>query len=159
MLFDKFLLDLILPNLKQRLIECNIVPNEETKVSFYYQRPPTLRIQPGPSTQTVPTHCDSEYGHQDGEINFWMPLTDLNLTQTDLLVESFPKKKDYSPLNVRFGEIASFHGSSLYHYVPSNKTKYTRVSLDFRVGLKGYFDPKWRMRGTLADHSRKKVNF
>ena len=27
-------------------------------------------------------HADERYGHQAGEINFWMPLTDYKLTRT-----------------------------------------------------------------------------
>jgi len=81
-------------------------------------------------------------------------LTDKNLTQTDLYVESIPNKNDYTPLDVNFGQVALFHGTSLRHYVPPNTTRFTRVSLDFRVGIEGYFDTKWRMRGTLDDHNR-----
>jgi len=155
--FDTFVQSFILQALKQRLIECGVIANENTETTFYYQRPPTLRIQPGPSSQHVPKHCDSEYGHQDGEINFWIPLTDRNLTQTDLHVESAPGKHDYTPLGVLFGQLASFHGTTLRHYVPPNTTHFTRVSLDFRVGIKGYFDYKWRMRGTVLDHTRKEL--
>ena len=44
---------------------------------FYYQFPPTLRLQPGPSSRIGGrAHCDANYGHQDGEVNFWLPLTD-----------------------------------------------------------------------------------
>ena len=45
-------------------------------LTFYVQRPPTLRLQPGPSAFTVRPHNDAEYGHQPGELNFWLPLTD-----------------------------------------------------------------------------------
>jgi len=62
--FDSFVQTFILPTLKERLIQCGVVTNESEKTTFYYQRPPTIRIQPGPSSQVVPRHCDSEYGHQ-----------------------------------------------------------------------------------------------
>ena len=45
-------------------------------LTFYVQRPPTLRLQPGPSAFSVRPHSDAEYGHQPGELNFWVPLTD-----------------------------------------------------------------------------------
>ena len=45
--------------------------------AFYYQHPPTLWRQPGPSTRHVRRHHDAENGHQRGELNLWMPLTDL----------------------------------------------------------------------------------
>ena len=31
------------------------------------------------------------------------------------------------------------------------------MSLDFRIGVEGYFDPAWMMRGTKADHNRREV--
>ena len=42
---------------------------------FWFQCPPTVRIQPGPSDQFVNPHSDAKYGHQAGELNFWMPLS------------------------------------------------------------------------------------
>lgn len=44
-----------------------------------------------------------------------------------------------------------------WHHVPANSTAHTRMSLDFRIGVEGYFDPKWTMRGTKADHNRREV--
>ena len=125
--------------------------------AFYYQYPPTLRLQPGRSTRHVRPHCDAEYGHQPGEVNFWMPLTSLSQTRTTLWVESKPGADDASPINVDFGEIVAFHGSLCRHHVPPNTSDCTRVSLDFRIGVEGYYDPGWSMRGTLEDHNRRRV--
>lgn len=155
--FDRLVTETVLPWLKQRLVDCGFVENDSISTSFYYQRPPTLRLQPGPSDSVVKAHCDSIYGHQDGELNFWLPLTNTALTNTHLWAESMPNKGDYRPLKVQHGEIVSFHGSYCSHYVPANKTSYTRASLDFRVGIEGLFDPKWSMIGTKADHNRREV--
>ena len=43
------------------------------------------------------------------------------------------------------------------YQVPANPSDCTRVSLDFRVGVEGHFDPHWSMRGTKADHCRAQV--
>lgn len=155
-LFDDFLSTFIIPWIKGQLISIGITEENQEDI-FYYQRPPTLRLQPGPSSLFVFPHCDADYGHQDGELNFWMPLTDSSLTETDLWVESEPGKEDFEPLGITIGEVAAFHGSSCRHYVPANPTSNTRVSLDFRVGIKGFFDPNWKMLGTKADHNRKEV--
>ena len=45
----------------------------------------------------------------------------------------------------------------LPNQVPANPSDCTRVSLDFRVGVEGHFDPQWSMRGTKADHCRMQV--
>jgi hypothetical protein len=86
-----------------------------------------------------------------------MPLSDPKLTKTDLWSESEPGKEDFAPLGPMAGEVVSFHGSSCKHYVPANTSNFTRVSLDFRIGVEPYFDAKWKMPGTMSDHIRKKV--
>lgn len=155
--FDRIVMEVVLPWLKAHLAECGFLDDEVTPTTFYYQRPPTLRLQPGPSKAVVKPHCDSIYGHQDGELNFWLPLMDNDLTGTYLWAESMPNRGDYRPLKVKYGEIASFHGSYCRHYVPANLTSYTRASIDFRVGIQGLFDPEWEMIGTRADHNRREV--
>ena len=124
---------------------------------FFVQCPPTLRLQPGPSTRAVRQHCDSEYGHQPGEVNFWMPLTDREETGTTLQVESAPGAGDFQALHLGVGQVGAFHGSTCRHFVPPNASNATRVSLDFRVGPEGYFDPQWSMSGTRAEHGRLEV--
>jgi hypothetical protein len=152
--FDDFVHDAVLPYLKQRLVAVDAIPNEPGSVLFYYQRPPTLRLQPGPAWAQVKPHNDAEYGHQNGELNFWVPLTDRQMTGVDLHCESEYMKGDYHPVVARPGEVISFHGSSCRHYVNTNATPFTRVSFDFRVGVEGFFDPHWEMQGTTDDHLR-----
>lgn len=155
-LFDRFLEEVVLPNFKQRLVDISAAEQNEA-ITFYYQRPPTLRIQPGPARAYVKAHDDAEYGHQNGELNFWLPLTSHKKTGVDLWVESKHGAGDYHQVGANVGEVLSFHGSTCRHYVNSNHSLWTRMSLDFRVGVSGYFEPNWQMNGTTADHSRRKV--
>jgi len=154
-MFDEMLEKKLLPVLKQRLVACGAVGSETTKIKFYIQRPPTLRLQPGPSSRYVRPHRDHEYGHQDGEINFWLPLTDPRETGVDLEVESAPDLGDFARTNAAIGQAVAFHGTSKKHKVGPNASHATRASIDFRVGIETYFDPKWSMAGTKADHDRK----
>ncbi|KAI2494934.1 hypothetical protein MHU86_19579 [Fragilaria crotonensis] len=172
-LFDEFVVDCILPHLKQQVlnnVSNSLGPTDSSSdpMIFYYQRPPTLRLQPGPARAYVKPHCDSEYGHQEGELNFWLPLTDRALTQVDLHVEprnatsdpgSLPRdgRDECVPVPVEVGQVLSFHGTSRKHFVNSNTTRFTRVSMDFRVGVEGYFDAAWEMVGTTSDHTRLRV--
>ena len=155
--FDRLVTERILPYIKDRLIDSGTV-EKETSVRFYYQRPPTLRLQPGPAWCAVKPHNDAEYGHQNGEVNFWIPLTDRSLTGVDLWCESSFKNGDYRPIPARPGEIIAFHGSSCRHYVNSNTSSHTRASIDFRVGVEGFFDHEWQMKGTKEDHSRSEAD-
>ena len=105
----------------------------------------------------VRPHNDAEYGHQNGELNMWVPLTDRSLTGVDLWSERTFEEGEYHPIAAKVGEVISWHGSSRKHYVPHNSSVNTRVSLDFRIGVEGYFDPFWEMQGTTDDHTHKKV--
>ena len=161
-LFDKFVEEVALPYFKRRLIAARdgtIDGNDEcdTPITFYYQRPPTMRLQPGPGWAKVKPHNDAEYGHQNGELNFWIPLTDRSLTGVDLWSETTFKSDDYHPIEAKVGQAISFHGSSCRHFVNANSSTNTRVSLDFRVGAQGFFDPYWQMKGTTDDHGRREV--
>jgi hypothetical protein len=159
-LFDRFVSEVALPHIKRRLVASDDgagVVEEDSPLTFYYQRPPTLRLQPGPGWAKVKPHNDAEYGHQNGELNFWVPLTDRSLTGVDLFSESSFQADDYHPIPACFGEAVSFHGSSCRHYVNANTANCTRVSLDFRIGVQGFFDPFWQMQGTTNDHGRREV--
>lgn len=154
--FDSFVAASVIPHLKGRLVAADAAEADKP-LTFHVQRPPTLRLQPGPSTFTVRPHRDAEYGHQPGELNFWLPLTDVARTRTTLWAESAPGAADDQPLDATLGEAVAFFGTGCRHHVPANPSDCTRVSLDFRVGVEGHFDPKWSMRGTRADHSRAQV--
>jgi hypothetical protein len=66
--FDRFVLGVVLPNIKRRLVDLGLASEAAGSVKFYYQRPPTLRLQPGPAWARVKPHSDAEYGHQNGEL-------------------------------------------------------------------------------------------
>eukprot|EP00588_Corethron_pennatum_P028712 CAMPEP_0194333764 /NCGR_PEP_ID=MMETSP0171-20130528/63919_1 /TAXON_ID=218684 /ORGANISM="Corethron pennatum, Strain L29A3" /LENGTH=282 /DNA_ID=CAMNT_0039096137 /DNA_START=14 /DNA_END=858 /DNA_ORIENTATION=- len=116
-LLDDFVKQVVLPHLKCRLLSLDAGLAEdlsqrrgadggdEHTLAFHYQRPPTLRLQPGPSTRHVRTHADSEYGHQPGELNFWMPLTSLEETRTTLWAESAAGRGDFAPFEVTYGQV------------------------------------------------------
>ena len=86
-LYDRFVREVCVVHMKRRLADCGFCALD-APVKFYCQRPPTLRLQPGPSERHVGRHNDAKYGHQNGEVNFWLPLTSLAETRTTLWLES-----------------------------------------------------------------------
>ena len=48
-------------------------------------------------------------------------------------VESREDRGDFAPMECRYGELIQWDGSNLMHGNKVNKTKKTRISVDFRV--------------------------
>ena len=72
-------------------------------------------------------HTDAEYGHQPGEVNFWMPLTYLDETST-LWAETAPDKGDWYPILAQIGQAWHFPGSVCRHFTKPNISGRTRIS-------------------------------
>lgn len=118
-LYDKFIKDVIV-----NLIPCN----------FIYQITPSFRIQYQDNLAAPEFHIDTQPGfdHPEGEINFILPLTNMFDTNS-LWIESEPGKKDFKVEKVDYGEFLIFNGAKKTHGNKINKTKQTRVSIDFRI--------------------------
>ena len=54
---------------------------------FYIQRVPSFRLHFPRSRAVGEPHTDWQYGHQFGELNFWLPLTDARNTSTMWVAE------------------------------------------------------------------------
>ena len=72
-------------------------------------------------------------------------------------MESSPKQGDFHALPVVYGQMAHFFGTKIRHFAPTNETELTRLSLDFRIGIEPYFDPKWVNKEAKAQHGRKRI--
>uniref|UniRef100_A0A0G4I7W7 Uncharacterized protein n=1 Tax=Chromera velia CCMP2878 TaxID=1169474 RepID=A0A0G4I7W7_9ALVE len=103
-------------------------------------------------------HNDAEYGHQPGEVNFWVPLTRCNPSNT-MWVESVPGRADWRPLLLHPGEALRFHGTFCRHFTRCNCSGVTRVSLDFRLAIEESFDAQWTLGGSNHKHDRKALQF
>jgi|EP00945_MAST-04E_sp_MAST-4E-sp1_P009025 hypothetical protein len=112
----------------------------EEDVAIVYQRRPTLRVGMPAKKPMGHPHCDYEYHHQPGEINFWIPLNSVFGSNT-LWTETAPGKGDFSPLVLQYGSAIRFWGNQCKHYTVANDSGKTRVSLDFRVIRADRFNP------------------
>ena len=110
-----------------------------------YQRSPTLRVSvPGIHDKAMGRpHRDYDYFHQTGEVNFWMPCTEVFGTNS-LYTESAVGRGDFHPLVLGYGKCVRFWGNQAWHYCVPNQEMTTRVSLDFRVIVKGRFNHEFR---------------
>jgi len=122
-LYDDFVCNVIAPQIDA------ILPCGGTVV---YQSLPCMRIHPGNSAALGPRHKDSDYEHQEGQINFWLPLVTVSGPNT-LYVETGEGTGVFEPLEMIYGQVARFYGNGCEHYTVANTSCVTRVSFDFRV--------------------------
>lgn len=127
---------------------------ETKEATILYQYPPTLRVFPSlsPPKALGRLHTDYDYGHQNGEINFWLPIVNIGGDNASLWSERTQGAKDFYPFCLKYGEIQRFHGVSLMHGTYPNDGGKTRISLDFRVALEESFQSGY-------SHPNRKVKF
>lgn len=95
-----------------------------------YQARPTLRIQSPGDYAVHQWHRDRDYGHAQGEINIWLPITEAVGSSTVWVSDS--------PQNASYGEVIVFDGTNVLHGNTVNDTGKSRVSIDFRVAGNGF---------------------
>lgn len=96
------------------------------------QRIPTFRIHYPGMTAVREFHRDSDYRHQAGIVNYWLPLTRAFDTNS-IWVETEPGSERYQPVELVPGQILCFDAVALKHGNHTNETPFARVSFDFRV--------------------------
>lgn len=106
-----------------------------------YQTTPTFRVHLPGNLAVGAFHKDKDFNHPTGEINFILPLTDMYGTNT-VWAESSPDKGDFAPIEMTYGQVLQFDGNNCTHGNKVNTTPHTRVSLDFRVLPKAFYDPE-----------------
>jgi hypothetical protein len=105
---------------------------------IYYQSVPTFRVQFPDNVAVGEFHRDRDYHHQQGEINFWVPVTPAFGTNTVWIeAEGF----DYLPQRLGPGQVLIFDGVNLLHGNQVNTTGVSRVSFDFRIIAQDAFRP------------------
>ena len=105
---------------------------------FYYQKIPTFRIGLPGNKFVGEFHKDSQYNHQDYEINFNVGLSNY-LGETALKVEAKPNSNEFVYLACPYGTIFSFDHINCLHGSELNTSDKTMVSFDFRIALKNFY--------------------
>jgi len=77
-------------------------------------------------------HCDADYNHQEGEINFMLTLSGQKGANS-CFVETAPGSDNYKSLDMEYGQFISFYGNKCRHYNIKNNTGISRLSIDFRI--------------------------
>ena len=131
----------------KKFIRENVFSKFCDEKSLIYQTLPSFRIQ-YPNAKAVTTiHCDSDINHKHplGELNILIPVTEMIDTST-IWVESLPNLGDFSPVNLRPNDWILWNGNRCRHFNKVNKSKKTRISLDFRILPRVCYDPDYSLQ-------------
>ena len=131
-------------NAYTRFIKNEVAPLLKDDNEVIYQALPSFRIQ-YPTGKAVTTwHCDNDdrHKHPIGELNILLPLTEMK-NENAVWAESLPGLGDYSPMNCQHGEFILWNGNRCRHGNKPNTTGVTRVSLDFRIIPKAYYNEEY----------------
>jgi hypothetical protein len=137
-LYDRFVREVILPRYSDSAYAVQVDP------SFRIHLPnnTALGARLDDVGESIGLHCDADYNHQPGEVNFILPLTPMFDTNS-VYVESAPGKGDYHPANVPIGSVFCFYGNKCRHFNRRNDTGVSRLSIDFRVIPMKDYDANW----------------
>ena len=118
-----------------RLLSLEIVDKLKNETGYFgewaIQRYPTIRFHFPNNVSVFEFHRDSKYLHPIGEINCFYALNEC-INSSALHLEKNLGFEDYYPLNLKPGEYAILNTSIYKHGDFINKTRKTRVSMDFR---------------------------
>ena len=109
-----------------------------------FQKVPTFRTQFLNNISVGKWHRDKDYSHSTKEVNFYMSITD-SINTNAVWAESEPNKKDYKPLNAKYGEVIAWDGANCKHGNKENTEGFTRVSFDFRAMPLSDYEEKERL--------------
>lgn len=132
---------------------------------FVVQKDPSFRIDLPNNTsigirdgemfnrEQIGLHCDYDFGHPPGEINYILPFTEM-YGENSVYVESTPEAGDFSPITMSYGTYFRFWGNKCRHFNRINTTGVSRLSYDFRVMPLSEYDGT---SDAISYHNRKFV--
>jgi hypothetical protein len=112
-----------------------------------YQAVPTFRVQLPGNLAVGEFHKDGDYGHPEGEMAFWLPLTEARGTAA---VQFGDPAGPLVSADVSPGQFWVGNTRDVLHGNLPNTTGKTRVSFDFRVLPLEKYDPNNASRSVAA---------
>jgi hypothetical protein len=147
-LYYRFVKEVVLP-----IFDC-------TDSEFVVQKDAAFRVNlpngsalgfcPNDSDGKIGFHCDADYNHQPGEINFILTLSGQS-GNNSCYIETSPGSNDYNAADINYGQFISFYGNKCRHYNKVNDTGVSRLSIDFRVMPMSKYDPTYSLKSVTKE--------
>ena len=116
--------------------ESNIVIQKTPNLRISFQNFTAIGSSNNDPEGIIGLHKDSDFGHNNEEINFVIPITnmyDTNSIYYEPFNDSCIPYEKYNSININQNEFIMIKFNNLNHYNKINNTGVTRLSLDFRV--------------------------
>jgi hypothetical protein len=99
-----------------------------------------LRKEMNDPEDKIGIHCDGDYHHPSGEINFMLSFGE-QYGNNSCFVETSLGSDMYEPITMNYGSFVSFYGNKYKHFNKKNDTGISRISIDFRIIPYSKYDP------------------
>jgi len=131
-----------------KFIQDYVIPLYGYDNKIVFQKTPNLRISfpkrtaigkheyENENENVIGIHKDSDFGHDEDEINFIIPITEMYETNSlyyEPYIDSKLPTNEYVNLSLKKNEFFIGKLNKLLHYNKMNETGVTRISLDFRI--------------------------
>ena len=152
-LYYRFLREVIFPTYPDSIQEFVVQKDPSFRIDLPNNTSIGIRDGEAFDRNRIGLHCDKDFGHPDGEINYILAFTEMYDTNS-VYVESAPHSEDFAPSVMSYGTVFRFWGNRCRHYNRINATGVSRLSYDFRVMPLSAYDGS---SDALSYHNRKFV--
>ena len=129
--YHRFIKENIAPLFQERLV-IQKTPN----IRFSFPDSAAIGCDPKDPDNIIGLHCDSNFGHNENEMNFIVPITRMFSTNSifyEPVLNSQIEPIDFSCLVLEENEFLQAYFNKLRHCNQINKTDKTRISFDIRI--------------------------
>jgi len=131
--YYKFARENILPKFPE---ETHIVIQKTPNIRFSLPDNAAIGYDPNDPTNIVGLHCDRHFGHHHTEMNFVIPITNMEASNS-IYYEPFPNSNvhptQFENLVLQPNQFLQAYFNQILHCNRINRTDKTRISFDIRV--------------------------
>jgi hypothetical protein len=116
--------------------ETRIVIQKTPNIRFHFPNSAAIGRDPNDPENIIGLHCDSNFGHNENETNFIIPLTpmfDTNSIYYENQINSNIDPQQFENLVLQPNQFFQAYFNKLLHCNKINQTGKTRISFDIRV--------------------------
>lgn len=131
--YHKFIKEYIQPLFPE---ETQLVIQKTPNIRFSFPDAAAIGCDPNDPESIIGLHCDSNFGHNENEMNFVVPITDMFSTNSifyEPIIDSQIDPTKFENLKLAKNQFLQAYFNKLRHCNKINQTGKTRISFDIRI--------------------------